>query len=163
MLNPSDKIIHNSEFSGDVSDENLRTLTGYNMKRAFNAVQADLLETLRPFDLRMITYSALVLIVDNPGLRQSHLSVALAVERPNLVVIIDKLEHRDLIVRERLKSDRRAYGLRATLAGRKIYESAVKAVRAHETKIFGPLDGEAAKSMISNLRAIEAKAQGRDK
>lgn len=160
MLNQDDKIIQNEEFSGKVSDENLRVLVGYNMKRAFNAVQADLLEALRPFDLRMITYSALVLIVDNPGLRQSHLSEALAVERPNLVVIIDELERRELITRERLVSDRRAYGLQATLTGRKLYEASVRAVTAHEAKIFGDFDSAAVKDLVTELRQIERKAKG---
>lgn len=158
MLNKDDKIVQSDEFSGKVSDENLRMLVGYNMKRAFNAVQADLLETLRPFGLRMISYSSLVLIVDNPGLRQSHLAGALAIERPNLVVIIDELERRGLINRERLVSDRRAYGLRATLAGRKVYEDAVRAVMAHEVKIFGAIDGQVAKYLTAELRNIERKA-----
>ena len=60
-------------------------------------IQSDLIETLRPFDLRMLTYSALVLIVDNPGLNQSRLSQIMDIERPNLVVIIDELEERELI------------------------------------------------------------------
>ena len=51
-----------------VKDETLRNLVGYQMKRAFNVIQADLVKTLKPFDLRMLTYTALVLIVDNPGL-----------------------------------------------------------------------------------------------
>ena len=43
----------------DVSDETLRSFFGYRMKRAFNVVQADLAETLKPFELRMLTYTAL--------------------------------------------------------------------------------------------------------
>ena len=31
------------------------------------SAQSDLIETLRPFDLRMLTYSALVLIVEGTG------------------------------------------------------------------------------------------------
>ena len=43
-----------------VSDATLRKFVGYHMKRAFNVVQADLTETLKPFELRMLTYTALV-------------------------------------------------------------------------------------------------------
>lgn len=89
-----------------VSDTTLRSFVGYRMKRAFNVVQDDLTATLRPFDLRMLTYTALVLIVDNPGLRQSQLADAMDIERPNLVVIIDELERRELIVRDRVPTDR---------------------------------------------------------
>ena len=78
-----------------VSDRSLRSLYGYQMKRTFNVIQSDLSRTLKPLDLRMLTYTALVLIVDNPGLRQSQLAEALDIERPNLVVIVDELERRD--------------------------------------------------------------------
>lgn len=92
-----------------VSDNTLRQFVGYHLKRASNAVLSDLTTVLKPFELRMITYTALVLVVDNPGMRQSHLADAMDVERPNLVVIIDELEGRELIVREKVPTDRRAY------------------------------------------------------
>ncbi|WP_241525549.1 hypothetical protein [Pseudophaeobacter leonis] len=41
-----------------VSDATLRQFIGYHMKRAFNVVQSDLAHTLKPFDLRMLTYTA---------------------------------------------------------------------------------------------------------
>ena len=72
-----------------ISDETLRRFMGYHMKRAFNVVQADLTRVLQPFELRMPTYTALVLIVDNAGLSQSQLADAMNIERPNLVVIVD--------------------------------------------------------------------------
>ena len=83
-----------------VNDETLRAHVGYHMKRAFNIVQADLTLTLKPFELRMLTYTALALIVGNPGLSQAQLAQAMGIERPNLVVIVDELERRELIVRD---------------------------------------------------------------
>jgi DNA-binding MarR family transcriptional regulator len=62
------------------------------MKRTFNVVKADLARTLEPFGLRMITFTALILIVDNPDLSQTQLAGALAIERSNLVTIVDDLE-----------------------------------------------------------------------
>lgn len=161
MVTGKKKTEMREDFSGKVSDETLRKLVGYNMKRAFNEVQADLVQVLQQFDLRMMTYSALILIVDNPGLRQSHLAEALAVERPNLVIIIDELERRGLIARERLISDRRAYALVATLPGRQLYENALRAVKAHETKIFGDLDDPETLKLIETLRQVERRARAR--
>ena len=146
------------DFAGAVSDATLRGLVGYNMKRAFNEVQADLSRVLQKFELRMLTYSALVLIVDNPGLRQTHLAEALAVERPNLVIIIDELERRGLIVRERLVSDRRAYALIATLEGRRLYEKATHAVAAHELRIFGERNDPMVLKLVEAMQWIEKKA-----
>ncbi len=138
-----------------VDDETLRNFIGYHMKRAFNVVQADLAQTLKPFDLRMLTYTALVLIVDNPGLRQSQLADAMDIERPNLVVIIDELERRELINRERVPTDRRAYALKATLTGRRLYEKAVAAVTAHEAVLLGEIDETTRATVIAALKQIE--------
>jgi len=144
-------------FAGTVSAHSLRGLVGYNMKRAFNEVQADLNRILQPFDLRMLSYAALVLIADNPGLRPSQLAAALAVERPNLVTLIEALAQRGLIKRERLASDRRAHALLATPAGRALYERAIRAVADHEARIFGT----EAQSLIVALQRVEQKARAR--
>jgi DNA-binding MarR family transcriptional regulator len=139
-----------------ISDETLRRFLGYHMKRAFNVVQADLTATLKPFDLRMLTYTALVLICDNPGLSQAQLASAMDIERPNLVVIIDELERRELINRNRVPTDRRAYALIPTLAGRRLCDQAVSAVEAHEAKLFAGLD----KDMRAAMVAILSKVRG---
>lgn len=143
-----------------VSDATLRGFAGYHMKRAFNVVQADLAATLKPFELRMITYSALVLIVDNPGLRQSQLADAMDIERPNLVVIIDELERRDLILREKVPTDRRAYALMPTLAGRQLCARAVAAVRDHEKRLLANLSDDETAAMIRALVRIETGVKG---
>ncbi len=151
---------HAQDNAGDrpVSDATLRDLAGYNIRRASNAVQADLVRTLAPFELRMITYSALVLIVDNPGLRQTQLAEALAIERSNLVVVIDDLERRELIGRNPMPTDRRAYALTATLAGTRLCRKATRAVRAHEARILSLLSEEERQVLASTLRRIEQAA-----
>jgi len=138
-----------------VSDATLRKFVGYHMKRAFNVVQADLAKTLKPFDLRMLTYSALVLIVDNPGMRQSQLADAMDIERPNLVMIIDELERRELIVRDRVPNDRRAYALKATLQGSQLCDQAIKSVVAHEEQLLVALDDDARANLVTALKLIE--------
>ena len=142
-----------------VSDQMLRQLLGYNLKRAFNEIRADLTKTLAPFDLRMVTYSALTLIVENPGLRQSHLADALSIERPNLVIIVDELEQRELITREKVAGDRRAYALRATLAGRRLQQKAHQADRAHEQRILKNMSHDEVQNLIASLQSIEVEAR----
>lgn len=138
-----------------VSDASLRQLVGYHMKRAFNVVQADLAQTLKPFDLRMITYSALVMIADNPGLRQSQLANAMDMERPNLVVIIDELERRGLIVRDRVPNDRRAYALKTTAQGKQLCRKAVDSVVAHEKQLLSAIDPDTRATLLAALKTIE--------
>ncbi|MFK7856515.1 MAG: MarR family winged helix-turn-helix transcriptional regulator [Granulosicoccus sp.] len=141
-----------------VSDETLTNLLGYNIKRASNVIQNDLARSLKPLRLRMITFTALVLIVDNPGIRQSQLAAALSIERPNCVVIIDELELREIITREQVPTDRRAYALKPTPAGLKLYKKALATAQAHEDALFGHFNSKqrnqinAANRLIDSLR-----------
>ena len=145
-----------------VTDATLRRFAGYAAKRAFNVLREDLLRALKPYDLRMLTYTALVLIVDNPGLRQSQLAAAMDVERPNLVVIIDELEHRGLIQRDRDPHDRRAYALNPTPDGKRLYIKTLRAVEQHEEALLSGLDEEARTAMFAALEKISRRSGGSD-
>ena len=143
-----------------VSDETLRGFAGYGIKRASNVVQADLARTLQPFGLRMITFTALILIVDNPDLSNTQLAGALAVERSNLVVIVDDLEKAGLITRNPSATDRRSHALRATPEGEDLCERAVAAARAHEKRLLSGLDPDRLAALVETMRAIERATAG---
>lgn len=136
-----------------VTDDGLRQFLGYHMKRAQTVLMADMNAAIRPLGLRMITFSALAMVVDNPGIRQSQLAAALAIERPNLVLILDDLETRGLLSRDRVPSDRRAYALTPTPRGRRLLERATAAVAAHEARM---LDGVAAGDIRAAVAVMEA-------
>ena len=144
-----------------VSDATLRGLVGYNMKRAFLVVGADLARTLEPLKLRMLTFTALTLIADNSGLSQSQLAEAMQVERPNLVVIVDELETRGLITRDRVPTDRRTYALRITAEGARLLAKATRAVAEHESRIMGGLTDTEEAALIATLHRIETSKNGR--
>lgn len=131
------------------SDSALQSLLGYRLRRAWIGVRSDLAETLKPFDLRMLTYTALVLIDANPGLSQAQLAGLMDVERPNLVSIIDELAKRGLVHRRRDAQDRRAYALELSAEGQGLCREATDAVRLHEARLFGTLSA-------ADRRAIEA-------
>lgn len=143
-----------------ISDATLRRLVGYSMKRAFMVIRADLGRTLDPFGLRMTTFTALTLISDNPGLSQTQLAQAMAVERPNLVVIVDELETRGLITRDRVPTDRRTYALSITPEGQDLLTRATEAVHAHENAIMGGISEAEEAALIATLTRIETSARG---
>ncbi|MEZ5768904.1 MAG: MarR family transcriptional regulator [Paracoccaceae bacterium] len=144
-----------------VSDATLRRLVGYNLKRAFLVIGADLARTLEPYELRMLTYTALTLVADNPGLSQSQLADAMQVERPNLVVIVDELETRGLITRDRVPTDRRTYALQITDEGAQLLAEATRAVGEHENQMMGGLTKAEEAALISTLNRIETSGTGR--
>ncbi|PCJ84213.1 MAG: MarR family transcriptional regulator [Hyphomicrobiales bacterium] len=137
-------------------DESLRQFSGYNIKRAFTVIQSDVNASLKPFGLRMLSFSVLSVITANTGLRQSQLADALAMERPNIVQLIDELEVAGWIIRNRDPNDRRAWVLTSTLKGREMCAKATAAVQAHDTRMIDGLSDDDRKGLITILRRIEA-------
>ncbi len=140
--------------SSGVNFATMDRFVGYHMKRAVNVVQADLDRTLKQFDLRLLTHSALVLIADNPGLRQTQLAAAMSLGRSNVVVIVDALEARHMVVRRPVPSDRRAYALTATMEGQRVCKLAVAAVQAHEARLFAGLDMRKRDVLVKSLSSL---------
>ena len=156
----ADDAARDAPLRSHISDATLRGLVGYNMKRAFMVIRADLARTLEPFGLRMMTFTALTLVADNPGLSQTQLAEAMQVERPNLVVIVDELETRGLITRDRVPTDRRTYALRITAEGARLLANATRAVAAHENGIMGGLSADDEAALIATLNRIETSDTG---
>lgn len=154
MSEPAAQAIHL-----ETTDAVLQRFVGYHIKRTSNAILSDLARVLKPFDLRITTYSALALIIENPGLRQSQLAQVMDVERPNLVVLVDALEQRDLIVRDRVASDRRAYALRATPEGHTVYAAAHDAVVAQDRRLLHGLTDEQRQTLIDLAAVIRSNLE----
>ena len=100
--------------------------------------------------------TALSLIVDNPGIAPSQIADALQMERPNIVVIIDDLETRQLISRARSKEDRRRFALTATVRGRRLRDQAQAAVAKAEYRALGALSDEEIAQLLDLLRRIRS-------
>ena len=135
-------------------DSVLRQFLGYRMKRAWMLIQADLSQVLKPFELRIVTYSILQIVVSSPGMRPSQLAEALAIERPNLVALLDDLIRRDLLRKERDPADRRAVLLHPTEAGQTLCTQAHAAIAAREAHFLQGLSDEAiiqARSALSTV------------
>jgi DNA-binding MarR family transcriptional regulator len=144
-----------------LSDRNLRQFTGYNMKRAYITVQVDMRATIAKLGLRPTTFSALATILENPDITQTHLGQALSIERSGVVLIVDELENAELITRNKVQNDRRSYALRATLKGRRLWDTAVKRVQEHEAHIFAALSPDERTQLTDLLSRVE-RAGGSD-
>ena len=135
----------------------LEGLLGYAMKRALSVVQADLAITLAPFDLRATSFSALMVVVERPGITQTDLAEALAIERSNLVQIVDELCSVGRIARTPFQGDRRRHALMPTPKGLAVAAQAGAAVAAHEARVFGGLTGAECKvlgKLLAKVRAV---------
>lgn len=142
--------------SDGIRDSMAGELVGYNLKRSYLVVRNAAQDVLEPLELRVVSMTALSLIVDNPGIAPSQIADALQMERPNIVVIIDDLETRQLISRARSKEDRRRFALTATVRGRRLRDQAQAAVAKAENRALSVLsDGEIAQ-LLDLLRRIRS-------
>lgn len=141
------------------SKDHLNGFVGYHMRRASKLILSDLAETLSEFSLRMTTYSALTIICENPGLRQSQIALALSIERPNLVVILDELEQFELITRNKVPTDRRAFAFYPTEEGNKICTQSTKAIQSSEEKLLKNFTPEMKADFVHALKLIINKGE----
>lgn len=140
-------------------DTDLRRFTGYQLRRATSATMPIVNDLLEPFGLRRTSYSTLVVIVKNPGMNQGQIADALAIERPNIVQIIDRLESAGLVQRTKSPEDRRAYALRPTAQGRALEVQATEALGRLELAFTKGLTQDEVAALHRALQRIEANAQ----
>jgi len=150
------------EAGAPVKDTALSHLVGYNLKRSFNGIYIDLAEALRPLGLRMITFTILTMLRENPGIRLSNLAAAIDMEKPNMVSVIDELSARGLVTRRADPLDRRARQLHLTVNGHKLQHQAYAAACAHEEGCLQHLDAAERTQLIALLAKIRHGAD-RDK
>jgi DNA-binding MarR family transcriptional regulator len=143
----------------EVSDGALRELVGYNIKRAYMVLHSDAQATLAELGLRVLSFSCLSVIAQNPGIAPSVLAERLKMERSNLVVVIDELETRALVSRTPSKTDRRRFALNVTVRGRRLHDTAVKALHQSEARLLGRLTQDEQALLVSTMRRIEAAGE----
>ncbi|SMX32210.1 MarR family winged helix-turn-helix transcriptional regulator [Actibacterium lipolyticum] len=140
-----------------VKQTDLYGLIGYNIKRSYMHIHKDFKATLDEFNLTQRTFSVLSVVIENPNISQSDVGRALAIERSGTVVIVDELEQRDLISRDKAPGDRRVHALNATDKGRAFYAKTLEAVYGHEKRVSKRLSKEERLTLISLLEKIQGE------
>ena len=131
--------------SGQADQSELLDLVGYNIRRAYIVIQALFDKEMEKHDLRQAEFSVLSVLKGNPGINQRALAEALAVAPPNLATLLDRLEARGLLTRQRSTDDKRVQHVGLTTQGARLYGRALKsAASADDTAIEKLSDSERA-------------------
>jgi DNA-binding MarR family transcriptional regulator len=94
-----------------------------------------------------------------PGQSQRGLADTLGMHAPRLVALIDELEDRGLVVRERDLVDRRNYAISLTESGRDLLAALGRAAHEHELDVTAALDDKDRGQLVELLRRL-ADQQG---
>lgn len=132
----------------------LDDLIGYALRRAQIQVFQHLVEKLNTYDLRPAQFSALAIIARNPGPTQAELAKALAIEPPQVVPMVNKLEERGLALRVRCKPDKRSYGLFLSKAGEALLKELQDVAASSDQEATANLSAEERGQLLGLLRKV---------
>jgi DNA-binding MarR family transcriptional regulator len=116
-------------------------------------------ERLSAFELHPRHFGMLSQLAVNEGQSQQALSSALGIHRSAIVALVDELEHRGLAERRRDPTDRRAYTLYLTSAGRELLTELERVADEDEAELLSALDAPDRSQLISLLQRV-AESQG---
>ncbi len=114
----------------------LSGLIGYRLRRAQQALFRDFAASIP--ELSPGRAGLLLLIEANPGVTQSRLAQAMALDRSTMVGVLDALEVRGWIERRR-GDDRRTNGLWLTRPGRLLLARVKRRIAEHEARVTARL------------------------
>ena len=95
----------------------------------------------------------LLLLDANPGVTQSRLAAAVALDRSTMVGVVDALEARGLVERRR-GEDRRTKGLWLTRAGRALVARLKRRIALHEQRVAARLSAAERGQLIGLLEKL---------
>ena len=110
----------------------------------------------QPFGLRKVEYSLLLLVLANGPLSPKRLAQALALSAPNLTMLLDRLQQRGLLRRERSLLDRRSQNVVLTDDGLRIAQASA----AEAAPMERALDGRLSRAEQAMLIELLSKVAG---
>ncbi|WP_332851708.1 MarR family winged helix-turn-helix transcriptional regulator [Duganella sp. S19_KUP01_CR8] len=129
-------------------------LVGYNCRRAYINILPLFEKRMAKYELRPVDFSVLSLLKANPNINQKRLSDAVNVSPPNLAILLDKLQERGLLLRQRSPLDRRSQTLALTAAGLSMCAKAEKTASELEVDATSALTDAERAQLVKLLQKI---------
>ena len=139
---------------GALDQQLLLSLVGYNCRRAYITIMPLFEKRMAKFELRPVDFTVLSLLKANPDINQKRLSKAINVSPPNLATLLDKLEQRGLVMRQRNPEDRRSQVLALTTAGMRMCTKAEQTAIELELKATEMLSDAERAQLIALLQKM---------
>lgn len=138
----------------DIDSSFLKTLVGYNTRRATLRIMDVFSERMDTLGLTQVEFSVLSLIGRNPGVMPSQLCAELGLLAPNLTKILLRLDKQELLKRKVLATDKRAVAMSLSATGSKLLQEAESRVVELELKASSALTSKQRETLISLLQKI---------
>ena len=137
---------------GDIGEIN--GLVGFPIRLAHGACYRHFTETFVDLDLTQKQVSVLWLIYDHPGISQTDLGQRLRMDRATTMTIVNRLQARNYLRREKSPSDGRKQALYLEPQGEAVLIKARAAIREHEAWVKGRFTDSEVKTLMELLARI---------
>lgn len=146
---------------GDLDWGVLSKSVGPRIRLLRNNLNARSIAASEPFGLPTGSLTIMSLIARNPGSSQKELADKAGITGPGLVSLVDELEKRELVRRDRSTADRRRNMLVLTDKGEETVEELFKVVSQIEAPIREELSPQELEQLIGLIdRALKALGEG---
>ena len=132
----------------------LADIVGFHIRLAHAAVYRHFTETFSDLDLTQKQVSVLWLVDDHPGIAQIDVGQRLRMDRATTMTIVNRLQEREYLRRERSAIDGRKQALYLTEAGGRALEKAKACIAQHEAWLksrFTPGEAEKLVEMLARI------------
>ena len=129
-------------------------IVGFHIRLAHVAVYRHFTETFTDLELTQKQVSALWLVDDHPGISQIEVGRRLQMDRATTMTIVNRLQERDFLRRERSESDGRKQALFLTDEGRDALGHAKSCIAEHEAWLKSRFRPDEVKNLVEMLARI---------
>ncbi len=137
---------------GDIGE--LADIVGFHIRLAHVAVYRHFTETFSDIDLTQKQVSVLWLVDDHPSISQIAVGQRLQMDRATTMTIVNRLQERGYLRRERSTSDARKQALFLTEAGVAALATAKACIGEHEAWLKGRFTSDEVKKLVEMLARI---------
>ena len=132
----------------------LNGIVGFHIRLAHGAVYRHFTETFADLDLTQKQVSALWLVSDRPGISQIDLGGRLRMDRATTMTIVNRLQERAYLRRERSESDGRKQALYLTERGGAALAEAKRCIGEHEAWLKSRFTTQETEKLVEMLARI---------
>jgi DNA-binding MarR family transcriptional regulator len=132
---------------------------GFNLRLAQEASFQAFSRRSREVGERPGRFATLTIIARNPGISQTELGQANGRDKSSITPVIEELVRRGLVERKRVRSDRRAWRLTLTPAGKHTLATLMRCARVHDRKLDRIIGRRDRARFLAILKKLAAKIE----
>ena len=138
-----------------INRDGMGGLLGFNLRMVYITVSRHFSAAMAKFDLTQKQTGVLWLIGSNGGISQITLARELRMDRASMMAIVDRLESRQLLTRQRSKRDGRRQELHLTQKGERLLAQTKAAIAEHESWMTERFTPDELETLLNSLRRLQ--------